>query len=137
MVYLLANTGERGPGVFLGLECEADADYFERVGEEHGGYTRYGTREESADNRLLGGRCDEESPCLFVCNKLNGGVGEDTEECCRVSSEETLHAILSVYIFHGGYDAEPGAGIFCELGARGLKKNFNPVKGADNCFGLE
>ena len=53
-----------------------------------------------------------------------------------MTAEETSHAILSVDVSHGGYDAEPGAGIFGELGVRGLEEDFDTVERTDDCFGL-
>ena len=53
-----------------------------------------------------------------------------------MTAEETSHAVLSVDVSHRGDDAEPGAGVLGELGARGLKEDFHTVERTDDCFGL-
>lgn len=53
---------------------------------------------------------------LFVGEEFDGRVGEDSEDCCGVPAEETPRAFVLVDVFHGGYDAEPATGVFCELG---------------------
>lgn len=52
-------------------------------------------------------------------------------------SEETAHAGLSVDVAHGGHDAEPGAGVLCELRVGGLEEDFDAVERTDNCFCLD
>lgn len=73
---------------------------------------------------------------MFVGEEFDGGIGEDAEEGCGVAPEETAEAGLPVYVPHGGYDAEPGAGVFGELGVGGLEEDFDAVEGADDCFCL-
>lgn len=51
-------------------------------------------------------------------------------------AEETTEPVLLVDVSHGGYDAEPGAGVFGELGVGGLEEDFDAVEGADDRFGL-
>lgn len=82
---------------------------------------------------MLLGR-NEHSADLLVGQELDGGVGEYAEECCRVAAEETTHTGLPVDVAHGGHDAEPGAGVFCELRVGGLEEDLNAVEGADDGF---
>lgn len=51
-------------------------------------------------------------------------------------AKETAQAVLLVDVPHGGYDAEPRAGVFGELRVGGLEENFDAVEGADDRFGL-
>ncbi len=81
-------------------------------------------------------RRNEHSAELLVREELDGGVGEDAEEGCRMAPEEATDAGLSIDVAHGGHDAEPGAGVFGELGVGGLKEDFDAVEGADDGFGL-
>lgn len=53
-----------------------------------------------------------------------------------MATEESSSAVLLVDIPHGRDDTEPRAGIFCELGVRGLKQDFDAVKWTDDGFGL-
>ena len=53
-----------------------------------------------------------------------------------MTAEETSHAVLSVDVSHSGDNAKPGAGIFRELGVRGLEEDFHAVERTDDCFGL-
>lgn len=80
---------------------------------------------------------DDDGADLFVGEELDGGVGEDAEERGGMASEEPAEAGFFVDVPHGGYDAEPGAGVFCKLRVRGLEEDFDPVKRSDHRFGLE
>ena len=83
-------------------------------------------------------RCrDEDGTDLLVCEKLDGGIGEDAEEGGGMATEETAEARLAVDVTHSCHHAEPGAGIFCKLRVGCLEEDFDAVEGADNCFGLK
>jgi hypothetical protein len=53
-----------------------------------------------------------------------------------VSAEEASCAFVFVNVSHGCHDAEPGAGVFCELGIAGLEEDLDAVEGRDYCFCL-
>lgn len=53
-----------------------------------------------------------------------------------MATKESTHAILPVNVAHRRHYAEPGSSVLCELWIRGLEKNFDAVKGANNGFGL-
>jgi hypothetical protein len=46
-------------------------------------------------------------------------------------AEEPSCAVFAVDVFHRRYHAEPAAGIFRELGVRGLEEDFYSVEGGD------
>lgn len=76
---------------------------------------------------------------MLVGQEFDSSVGEDAEEGCGVAPEEAAHTRLPVDVTHGGHDAEPGAGVFCELRVRGLEEDFDAVEGTDDgfCLGRE
>lgn len=74
---------------------------------------------------------------MLISYKLNGGVREDTQECCRMTTKQASHAILAVDVSHGSHDSKPRAGVLSELRAGGLKEDLDAIEGADYCFGLD
>ena len=53
-----------------------------------------------------------------------------------MAAEEPAQAIGPVDVADGCENAEPAAGIFCELGRGGLEEDLDPIEGADYSFGL-
>lgn len=137
VVDLAADSLEGGAGVLFRFEGETHPDYLEGVGEEDGGHAGGGAGEEPADGGFLGGGGDEDRADLLVGEEFDGCVGEYTEEGCRVASEETADAVLTVDVSHGCYHTEPGTGVFGELRIGGLEEDLDTVEGTDYCFGLE
>lgn len=84
----------------------------------------------------MGRGVDDDRADLLVGEEFDGRIGEDAQNGCGVAAEETARAFVFVNVFHGGYDAEPGAGISCELRIRGLEENFDSVEGGNYGFGL-
>jgi hypothetical protein len=136
MVDLLADTRKRGSVIASRLKSQPDTDDFEGVGEEDGGDTGEGTGEESPKRHFLCLVFYDHRADLLVGEELYGRVGENAQEGCGVSSEEPAEPLLLVDVAHGGYDAEPGARVFGELGVGGLEEDFDAVEGADDGFGL-
>ena len=90
---------------------------------------------------------------LVVRHKFYGCVGENTEECCRMTLEESTKPAISIdfeastksttpgsyniiRIFHvrSGYNIPTC--ILLKVWVGGLKKDLDSVKRSDNCFGL-
>lgn len=136
MVDLLADTRKRGAVISSRLKGQPHADDFERVGEEDRGDTREGAGEESPEGYFLSLIFYNHGAYLLVGEKLDGRVREDAQEGCGVASKETAEPVLLIDVAHGGYDAEPGAGVLGELGVGGLEEDFDAVEGADDGFGL-
>lgn len=136
MVDLLADTRKRGAVIASRLKSQPDTDDFEGVGEEDGGDTGEGAGEESPKRHFLCLVFYDHRADLLIGEELYGRVGEDAQEGCRVASEEPAEPVLLVDVAHGGYDAEPGARVFGELGVGGLEEDFDAVEGADDRFGL-
>lgn len=74
---------------------------------------------------------------LLVGEELDAGIGKDTQQRGGMTSVQAQHALLTVYVPHRRRDAEPRAGIFCELGTAGLEEDFHSVEGCDDGLGLE
>jgi hypothetical protein len=53
-----------------------------------------------------------------------------------VAPVETECAFGAEDVAHGAGYAEPGAGVFCELGVGGLEEDLDAVEGGDEGFGL-
>lgn len=53
-----------------------------------------------------------------------------------MSTEEPPGSILPVYVLYRTRDAEPGAGVLCELGIASLEEDFYSIKGCDDGFCL-
>lgn len=136
MVDLRADAPQAAPPYLLRLEGQAHPHDFEWIGDEDAGHAREGAAEESPQARLVLLGRDEDGADLLVCEEFNGGVGEDAEEGGGMAAEETTDAGLPVDVTHGGHNAEPGAGVFGELGVRGLEEDFDAVEGTDDGFGL-
>ena len=73
---------------------------------------------------------------LLVGEEFNARVGEDAEEGCRVAFKEPAYTGADVNVANGGREADPGAGVLCELGVAGLEEDLDAVEGADYCFRL-
>lgn len=71
--------GERGAAGGFGLECQAHADDFERVGEKDGDDARDGAGCEAPARGLFGAVGDEEGANLLVREEFDAAVGEDAE----------------------------------------------------------
>ena len=77
MVDLLANSGKRGARVAPCFEGKADADDFERVGEEDRCYACEGAADEAAKGCFLSFVLDDDCAHLFVGKEFDGSVRED------------------------------------------------------------
>jgi hypothetical protein len=73
---------------------------------------------------------------LLIGKEFDGSVRKDSKQGCGMPAEESSCAVFAVDVFHRGDDPKPAAGVFCELGIRGLEEDFDAVEGGDHCFGL-
>lgn len=137
VIYLHADGPETSPSYFFRLKRQPHAHDLERVREEDARHTCQGARKESAERGFVGFGGDEDGADLLVGEEFDGRVGEDAEEGCGVTAEQTADAGLPVDVPHGSHDAEPGAGVFGELGVGGLKEDFDAVEGAHDGFRLK
>jgi hypothetical protein len=67
---------------------------------------------------------------LLVGEKFDAGIGENAEECCRVTLEETTYSGADVDVADCRRETTPRAGVFRELGVAGLEEDFYAVEGA-------
>ena len=79
---------------------------------------------------------DNDGADLLIGEEFDSGVGENAEEGGAVATEEATEAVLGIDVSHSGYNAEPGAGVFGEVGVGGLEEDFDAIEGPDKSLGL-
>lgn len=118
------------------LERQPYSDDLERVGEEDGSDASHTSRYQPAEGCLLIPRWDHRCSDLLIGKKLDGGIGEDSEQSGRMTLEEAAETLMAVDIPHGRRNAKPTACILCELWIGGLEEDLDAVEGSDDRFGL-
>lgn len=120
-----------------GFEGKTYTYHLQGIREEHGYHARHTSRHEPAAWRFLCFGFYHTCAYLLVGEEFYARIGEDAEECCGVTFEETADAIASIDVADGFGEARPVTLVFCEAGVACLEEDLDAVEGTNYCLSLQ